>query len=214
MAARTAARARYLEGQAQAREKKRLARMQRCGMLEQGQGPNPWPVPESEPQREQEGAESDLESDMDCCQGLEARIATADEVTSAQQEARTVVASLAVCDPQWEILGRANVWVAKPASQSRGRGITVSASLAKLLKTMGHGLLGDGKKAPKREQMSMVELMNSTTSTDWVVQKYVENPSLIDGKKWDLRMWAVVTSWDPLTVWWYLDGYLRFVRLY
>jgi hypothetical protein len=207
MAARTAARARYLDGQAQVREKKRLARMERCGMLELGQ------EPESEPQPEQEH-ELGLESDMDCCPGLVTTSETADpdEIRSAQQEARAVVASLAVCDPQWEILGRANVWVAKPASQSRGRGITVSASLAKLLKTMGHGLLDDGKRAPKREQMSMVEVMNSTTSTDWVVQKYVENPSLIDGKKWDLRMWAVVTSWDPLTVWWYLDGYLRFVR--
>ena len=66
------------------------------------------------------------------------------------------------------------------------------------------------EKAPKLEQMSMVEKMNTTTSTDWIVQKYVETPALIDGKKWDLRMWAVVTCWNPLTVWWYMDGYLRF----
>lgn len=165
----------------------------------------------AEPEQEPEEA-AELESAKDCYLSSTPNTTNPDEVWSAQQEARAVLASLSVCDRQWDILGRANVWVAKPASQSRGRGITVSASLAKLLKTMGHGLVGDGKKAPKREQMSMVELMNATTSTDWVVQKYVESPSLINGKKWDLRMWAVVTCWNPCTVWWYLDGYLRFVR--
>lgn len=167
--------------------------------------------PEHDPEAEQHPEHPEI----DCCsdQAVITGPANPDDVRTALQETRSILDSLSVCDSQWEILGRANVWVAKPASQSRGRGITVSNSLAKLLKTMGHGLLGDGKIAPKREQMSMVEQMNATTSTDWVVQKYVESPSLIHGKKWDLRMWAVVTSWNPLTVWWYLDGYLRFVRL-
>lgn len=207
MAARAAARAQHLESQAQLREKKRSARMERCGMACLDPEQETSPEPEQEPE---EAAET--ESEKDCYGVSPPETADPDEVWSAQQEARAVLASLSVCDRQWDILGQANVWVAKPASQSRGRGITVSASLAKLLKTMGHGLVGDGKKGPNREQMSMVELMNATTSVDWVVQKYVESPSLINGKKWDLRMWAVVTCWNPFTVWWYLDGYLRFVR--
>ena len=169
MAARAAARAQHLESQAQLREKKRSARMERCGMACLDPEQETSPEPEQEPE---EAAET--ESEKNC--SLSPETADPDEVWSAQQEARAVLARLSVCDRQWDILGQANVWVAKPASQSRGRGITVSASLAKLLKTMGHGLVGDGKKGPNREQMSMVELMNATTSVDWVVQKYVESP--------------------------------------
>ena len=201
MAARTAARAFHLDAQKQKRERKRAAREERFGMVSEPE-PEPEPEPVLEDGMHIASSESESESEPEPADPV--------EVSEAERHARSVIASLSVCDPQWRILGQANAWVAKPASQSRGRGITVSGSLAKLLKTMGHGLQSDGKKAPKLEQMSMVERMNSTTSTDWIVQKYVESPSLIDGKKWDLRMWACVTCWNPLTVWWYLDGYLRF----
>ena len=41
----------------------------------------------------------------------------------------------------------------------------------------------------------------------WVVQKYVEHPFLFNGRKFDIRVWAVVT--DDLRVYFYRPGYLR-----
>ena len=47
----------------------------------------------------------------------------------------------------------------------------------------------------------------------WVAQDYITNPYLIQGKKFDLRIYAYVPTLDPLTIYVYDNGLVRFASL-
>ncbi|KAF6774414.1 hypothetical protein AHF37_06145 [Paragonimus kellicotti] len=74
-----------------------------------------------------------------------------------------------------------NIWILKPADLSRGRGIYLFNQLEDL-----------------------IYLSKS------VVQKYITNPLLIEGYKFDLRLYAVVPSYAPFIVYICADGLVRF----
>ena len=56
--------------------------------------------------------------------------------------------------------------------------------------------------------------MNSSThlskKTSHIVSKYISNPHTINGFKYDLRVYVCVTSFDPLRIYIYKDGLVRF----
>jgi hypothetical protein len=43
-----------------------------------------------------------------------------------------------------------------------------------------------------------------------VISKYIEDPYIINGKKFDIRIYVVVTSFDPLKIYIYEEGLCRF----
>jgi len=88
--------------------------------------------------------------------------------------------------PQSRLNGHQNVWIVKSVGLSRGRGIQVFHDLVEMLAYV--------KKKKYRA----------------VVQKYMENPLTVHKRKFDVRQWVLVTSWNPLTVWVYSEFYLRF----
>jgi hypothetical protein len=81
-----------------------------------------------------------------------------------------------------ECYGRtSHLWIVKPHASSRGRGIF-------LLRDLG--------------ELPLDELS--------VVCRYVDNPLLIQGLKFDLRVYVLVTSFDPLRAYVYREGLARF----
>ncbi|XP_074067951.1 putative tubulin polyglutamylase TTLL9 isoform X2 [Macrotis lagotis] len=88
-------------------------------------------------------------------------------------------------------------WIMKPVARSQGKGIFLFRKLKDII---------DWRKDVSRydDQKDDIPVEN------YVAQRYIENPYLIGGRKFDLRVYVLVMSYIPLRAWLYRDGFVRF----
>ncbi|XP_021928844.1 tubulin polyglutamylase TTLL4-like isoform X2 [Zootermopsis nevadensis] len=84
----------------------------------------------------------------------------------------------------WEKSCGNEKWIVKPPASARGTGIKVVHRWAQI---------------PKKRPL--------------VVQKYISQPFLINGSKFDLRLYVLLTSINPLRIYIYDDGLVRFASV-
>jgi len=81
-----------------------------------------------------------------------------------------------------------NLWIVKPCIRSGGQGIQLIDNIF---------------------DMPCVD-ENIKDVDQAIVQKYIHNPFLINGHKFDMRFYVLITSVDPLMIYLYKDGLARF----
>eukprot|EP01084_Bolivina_argentea_P148205 259150_1 len=85
---------------------------------------------------------------------------------------------------------RGTKWILKPSSRAQGNGIFIINRLSQIKKWTNSSKYNG----------------NET----YVISKYIEKPLLIGGRKFDLRLYALVTSFRPLKIYFYKQGFARF----
>ncbi|RLN61255.1 hypothetical protein BBJ29_001596 [Phytophthora kernoviae] len=88
------------------------------------------------------------------------------------------------------------VWIMKPIGKAQGKGIFLFTKLSQI-----SDWRTDFRWRPENQQVET-----------YVVQRYISNPYLVGGKKFDLRLYALVPSFLPLEVYLFRGGFARFTN--
>jgi tubulin polyglutamylase TTLL1 len=89
----------------------------------------------------------------------------------------------------------AQMWIMKPTSKAQGKGIFIINKLTQIKKWAP---------APNRPNAPQVQ------REAYVISRYIDDPLLIGGKKFDLRIYALVSAYRPLKVHVHRSGFARF----
>eukprot|EP00947_MAST-08B_sp_MAST-8B-sp1_P001226 g1226.t1 len=85
-------------------------------------------------------------------------------------------------------------WIMKPIGKAQGKGIFLFNKLSQI---------SEWKKDHKwKAEGPQVET--------YVAQRYIQRPYLVGGRKFDMRLYLLVTSFSPLVCWLHRDGFCRF----
>lgn len=87
-----------------------------------------------------------------------------------------------------------STWIMKPVGRAQGKGIFLFNRLSQV---------SDWKKDYKWKS-------DAPQADTYVAQRYIESPLLVGGRKFDMRLYVLVTSYSPLKAWVHRGGFCRF----
>jgi|TARA_B100001142_G_scaffold259729_1_gene261937 tubulin polyglutamylase TTLL9 len=95
-----------------------------------------------------------------------------------------------------EFKERGGTWIMKPIGRAQGKGIWIASKPSQIEQWM--------------KERGMGKAENNVCYENFVAQRYLEDPYLVGGKKFDMRIYAVCLSYNPLRVYLYREGFARF----
>mmetsp|Transcript_17931 Transcript_17931/g.54859 ORF Transcript_17931/g.54859 Transcript_17931/m.54859 type:complete len:293 (+) Transcript_17931:180-1058(+) len=87
------------------------------------------------------------------------------------------------------------MWIMKPTGKAQGKGIFIINKLAQIKK------------------WSTARWASMPLRESYVISRYVNDPLLIGGRKFDLRLYVLVTCYRPLKIYQYRHGFARFCNV-
>ncbi|KAG5446572.1 putative tubulin polyglutamylase ttll9 [Clonorchis sinensis] len=93
-----------------------------------------------------------------------------------------------------------SIWIMKPIAKSQGKGIFLFRKLKDI----------EAWKRVGMTEQACGDILNRESPETYVVSRYIDNPYLVSERKFDLRVYVLVTSFSPLKAWVYRDGFARF----
>jgi hypothetical protein len=100
-----------------------------------------------------------------------------------------------------------NYWIIKTTYQNRGLGVYVFKTLKQLRKILDTYITNESKQTVERGQSHTEQQYIAEKAHNFIIQKYIERPFLIDNRKFDIRVWVLINQ--DLDVFFYKEGYLR-----
>lgn len=82
-----------------------------------------------------------------------------------------------------------SMWIVKPIGKAQGRGIFLI------------------------NKISQIKKWSNKSQEAYVISRYIDKPLLIGGKKFDVRLYVLVTSYRPLKAFMYREGFARFCNV-
>lgn len=128
-------------------------------------------------------------------------------------QAKRILDKVKLLWPQFTLDGTLNIWIIKPGNKCRGRGIILMNNIKQIINTVNPPMSATKSRYVVQKYIGELKAMTLNFFVCVLLLllfSFIERPLIIHKTKFDIRQWFLVTSVQPLIVWFYKESYLRF----